>query len=88
MLDALMEIEIAYKMLKESAGTREKINPIDAHYVKLNTDLSVLNENSTEFKYIQLYLQNTHAETHRNYELEVVEVSKLVHFIVSISVLL
>lgn len=87
MLDALMEIEITYTMLKESAGTREKINPIDAHYVKLNTDLSILSKDSTEFKYIQLYLQNTHAETHRNYELEIVEVSKLVHLIVS-SVLL
>lgn len=73
MLNDLMEIEIAYKMLQECD---ENDNPIDAHYEKLNAQISVLDPNSEEFKYIDLYVKNTHAKTHQNYSLEVQHVRK------------
>lgn len=76
MLDALMEIEIAYSMLKESAGEGGKVHPIDSHYIKLNAEISVLSKDHPEFKDIELYVRNTHAETHRNYELDIVEVDE------------
>jgi len=39
MLDNLLEIEIAYSMLK--VGDDEAKDPIDVHYEKLKTDIKV-----------------------------------------------
>jgi len=41
MLDSLMEIEVAYSLLKAGDKETEK-DPIDAHYEKLNTKIEVL----------------------------------------------
>lgn len=41
MLDNLMEIEIAYGILKGDAKSESKENPIDVHYKKLCTDMEV-----------------------------------------------
>lgn len=76
MLDALMDIEIAYSMLKDHTGEDAKINRLDSHYLKLNAQVEVLDKLTEEFKLLNLYVQNTHAETHRNYELEIIEASK------------
>ena len=40
MLETLLEMEIAYKMTREVK--KENIDPIDVHYSKLKSDISVL----------------------------------------------
>jgi poly [ADP-ribose] polymerase len=74
MLNSLMEIEIAYKLLQLED---ESDNPIDSHYSKLQTDITVLDKDSEEFKFIELYVTNTHAKTHQNYSLKIEEVFKI-----------
>ena len=41
MLDSLLEIEVAYNMLRDEASEGKSKNPIDANYEKLNTDIKV-----------------------------------------------
>ncbi len=44
MLDSLLEIELAYSILKSEAEQEESIgnrDPIDVHYEKLNTNMEV-----------------------------------------------
>lgn len=72
MLDALLEMEIAYSLLCDK--TNEKENPLDNHYKQLKTDISVLERTSEEFKMIEKYVKNTHASTHMQYTLEIEEV--------------
>lgn len=72
-----MDIEIAYSMLKDHTGENEQINRLDSHYLKLNAQVELLDKLSEEFKLLDLYVKNTHAETHRNYELEIIEVSRV-----------
>ena len=40
MLDNLLEIEIAYSMMRESVSSGER-DPIDMHYEKLKADIKV-----------------------------------------------
>jgi poly [ADP-ribose] polymerase len=75
MLDNLLEIEVAYSLLKSGNETGE--DPIDAHYKKLNCAIEVLDKKSTEFEVIDKYVKNTHASTHNLYSLEVEDVFKI-----------
>ncbi|KYN13833.1 PREDICTED: poly [ADP-ribose] polymerase [Trachymyrmex cornetzi] len=72
MLDALLEMEVAYNLLCDK--TNEKENPLDSHYKQLKTDIEVMDKTSEEFKMIEKYVKNTHADTHKQYELEIKEV--------------
>merc|ERR1712156_561895 len=76
MLDSLLEIEVAYKLLKDGADDKEK-DPIDVHYENLKTELNVLDKETDEFKTIEKYVKNTHAETHNLYTLEIQDVFKV-----------
>ncbi|XP_071441476.1 poly [ADP-ribose] polymerase [Hetaerina americana] len=75
-LESLMEIEIAYSLMKSSDGDGSK-HPIESHYEKLKTDIEVLERNSEMFSVLEKYVQNTHAETHDQYDLEIIEVFQL-----------
>jgi poly [ADP-ribose] polymerase len=75
MIDSLLEIEIAYSMLKDDS--KENVNPVDSHYEKLKTEIHPLEKDSEEFKIIQKYVENTHAATHDQYKLEIDEVFKV-----------
>ena len=76
MLDNLLEIEIAYSLL--SGGEKDAaVDPIDAHYKKLKTEVEVLERSSEEFAVIQEYVKNTHASTHTQYSLEIEHVFKV-----------
>lgn len=76
MLESLMEMEVAYSLLKETQGAgSEDVHPIDAHYAKLNSVIEALEKSSEEYLDIQKYVANTHAPTHSNYNLEILEVS-------------
>jgi len=77
MLDSLMDMEIAYNLLKSDGGAPSDADPIDAHYAKLNTDISVIPKDSEGFKTIQEYVQNTHGETHSSYTLDIEQVFKV-----------
>lgn len=74
-LDNLIELEIAYSMLQQD--TDDKLNPLDAHYEQLKTELQPLDHKTEEFTLIHDYVQNTHAATHDAYMLEVVDVFKV-----------
>lgn len=66
MLNNLQELEIAYNLLKSSG----KNTGIDDHYSQLNTEITVIDENTTEYDIVKQYIKNTHAETHDMYDLE------------------
>lgn len=66
MLDSLLELEIAYSLLKSSGAH----TGVDDHYKKLNTEIEVVDESSKEYDVVKQYIKNTHAETHDMYDLE------------------
>ncbi|CAH2012006.1 unnamed protein product [Acanthoscelides obtectus] len=70
MLDNLMEIEIAYNLMKSSGSE----HTVDSYYKTLNAEIQPLEKESEQFGIIQEYVKNTHAETHRSYELEIKDV--------------
>lgn len=70
MLDSLMELEIAYNLMKSSGSE----HTVDNYYQQLKTEIGVLDRNSQEFAIIEEYVTNTHAETHKNYELVIDEI--------------
>lgn len=76
MLDSLSEIEIAYNLIKNE-NTVDNINPLDRHYEQLKTNLTPVDKNSEEFELLSKYVQNTHAATHRSYDLEIIDVFKV-----------
>lgn len=77
MIDSLLEIEIAYSLLQDHTDDDEEVNPVDCHYEKLKTKMEPLDKKSEDFTLIEQYIQNTHAETHNQYKLELVEVIKV-----------
>ncbi|XP_039968527.1 poly [ADP-ribose] polymerase isoform X2 [Bactrocera neohumeralis] len=76
-LDSLLEIECAYGML-QAENKEENVNPLDKHYDQLKTKLDPIDKNSEEYKILEKYVRNTHAETHKMYKLEIVEIFKVV----------
>lgn len=70
MLDSLMELEIAYNLMKSSGSE----HTVDSYYKQLNTELGVLPRESEEFAIIKEYVQNTHAATHSQFELVIDEI--------------
>jgi len=71
MLDSLLEIEVAYNILKQA---KDDEDPVDVNYESLNTSIEVLPKDSDQFKMISEYVSNTHAKTHTQYSLSVDEV--------------
>lgn len=55
MLDNLLEIEVAYNLITSGNDDKEGKDPIDAHYEKLKTKVSVLPKETDEFKVILTY---------------------------------
>ncbi|KAF7690537.1 poly [ADP-ribose] polymerase 1 [Silurus meridionalis] len=76
MLDNLLDIEVAYSLLRGGAEDDKK-DPIDINYEKLKTKIEVVDKSSEEAQIIQQYVKNTHAATHNTYTLEVEEVFKI-----------
>lgn len=69
MLDNLLEIEVAYSMLK---GGDAGEDPIDAHFKKLKTDMEVcMNHSKITKKYMYMYVwkfYNLYIPVHVNYK--------------------
>ncbi|XP_067870541.1 poly [ADP-ribose] polymerase 2 isoform X2 [Heterodontus francisci] len=72
LLEALSDIEIAIKVVKSELGSTE--NPLDKQYRSLHCSLQPLEQNTSEFKVIEKYLQSTHASTHNDYTMKLLEV--------------
>ena len=53
------------------------VEPIDAHFSKLNCEMKVLDKKCNEFEVIEKYVQNTHAATHNLFSLQLEEVFKI-----------
>jgi hypothetical protein len=71
MVETLLEMEVATTLIKQEI-TSEK-DPIDAHYEALKTKLEPLNPDNKEYEMINTYLQNTHASSHSNYSLRLLD---------------
>jgi len=79
MIDNLLEIEIAYSMLDQSNNEIEGTeHPIDVHYKKLKCELEAVDRDSEEFQLIEKYMIKTHAKTHDQYTLKLVDLFKTV----------
>ena len=71
LLEVLGDIEIAIKILNQKSDIE---NPIDRHYDQLECDLNPLDHSDSMFKLIEKYMTNTHAVTHNNYSLKLIDV--------------
>ncbi|XP_071091568.1 poly [ADP-ribose] polymerase 2-like [Haliotis cracherodii] len=71
LLEALSDIEIAIKMLKEGDMSE---NPVDRHYHSLKCGLEPLDKGHDDFKLLNEYLQSTHAATHNMYKMQLMDV--------------
>ncbi|KAM7298231.1 poly [ADP-ribose] polymerase 1 [Ixodes scapularis] len=76
MVDSLLEIEVAYSMLKAEA-TETGTHPVDFHYSQLKAGIEVVWRDSDEFALMSKYVETTHAETHRSYKLQILELFKV-----------
>ncbi|TNN08103.1 Poly [ADP-ribose] polymerase 1 isoform 1 [Schistosoma japonicum] len=72
MLEDLLEIELAYKMLQTKGDSKR--NPLDEHYEQLHTKLEPLDNDCNEYKLILDYVRETHGATHTQYTLEVLNI--------------
>ncbi|XP_021569919.1 poly [ADP-ribose] polymerase 2 isoform X2 [Carlito syrichta] len=72
LLEALGDIEIAIKLVKTEQQSPE--HPLDQHYRNLHCALCPLDHESYEFKVISQYLQSTHAPTHSDYTMTLLDV--------------
>uniref|UniRef100_A0A4W5KA37 Poly [ADP-ribose] polymerase 1 n=1 Tax=Hucho hucho TaxID=62062 RepID=A0A4W5KA37_9TELE len=63
MLDNLLDIGVAYSMLRGGAEDNNK-DPIDINYAKLKTKIEVADKTTKEAEIILQYVKNTHAATH------------------------
>lgn len=75
LLQSLLNMGVIYGYLNQATG--EKINPMDACFKKITTDISILSKDAPEFTKISEIVRDTHGSTHNKYTLEVVEVFKL-----------
>ncbi|XP_038631572.1 poly [ADP-ribose] polymerase 2 [Scyliorhinus canicula] len=72
LLEALSDIEVAIKVVKSDLKSTE--NPLDRQYHSLQCSLQPLEHTAQQFKVIEKYLQSTHASTHQDYTMKLLEV--------------
>ncbi|XP_067308481.1 poly [ADP-ribose] polymerase 2 [Pseudorasbora parva] len=72
LLEALSDIQIAVKMVQSSVQSDE--HPLDRHYRSLQCRLQPLDSHSNEYKVIEKYLQSTHAPTHTDYTMSILDI--------------
>ncbi|XP_026060896.1 poly [ADP-ribose] polymerase 2-like isoform X4 [Carassius auratus] len=72
LLEALCDIQIAVKMVQSSVQNDE--HPLDRQYRSLQCRLQPLDSNSNEYKVIEKYLQSTHAPTHTDYTMTILDI--------------
>lgn len=75
MVEALGEIELATKLLKDYPQMKE--DPLHFHYQQLRCELRPLEDDSEEFSMITKYMKNTHAKTHSGYNVDISQIFKV-----------
>ncbi|KAI4349674.1 hypothetical protein L6164_010234 [Bauhinia variegata] len=75
MVEALGEIEVATKLLNDNKEMQE--DPLFAHYQRLHCELIPVEVDSLEFSMVAKYMRNTHAKTHSNYTVDIVQLFKV-----------
>lgn len=75
MVEALGEIVVATKLLEDNMGMQE--DPLYSSYERLNCELLPLEVHSKEFSMVSKYMKNTHAKTHSNYTVEIVQILRV-----------
>ncbi|XP_030543276.1 poly [ADP-ribose] polymerase 2 isoform X2 [Rhodamnia argentea] len=75
MVEALGEIEVASKLLRDDIGTEE--DPLYARYQRLGCKLTPLEVGSQEYMLIATYMHNTHAKTHSSYTVDIVQIFRV-----------
>lgn len=72
MVETLLEMEVATTLIKQEEVSSDK-DPIDVHYEALKTKLEPLDPDNEDYEIINTYLQNTHASSHSNYSLNLLD---------------
>jgi len=72
LLETLGDIEIALKVIRDEG--KGLMNPIDQHYFNLKCEFKILDRSCEEFGIVEKYTKNTHATTHNQYKMEVLDV--------------
>ncbi|XP_042331963.1 poly [ADP-ribose] polymerase 2 isoform X2 [Sceloporus undulatus] len=72
LLEALSEIRIGIKALRSEQLDQE--HPLDRSYRGLNCELQPLERDSPDFQVLERYLSSTHAPTHKDYTMTLMEV--------------
>ncbi|KAE8633932.1 hypothetical protein XENTR_v10002155 [Xenopus tropicalis] len=75
LLEALGDIQIAVKLASMDLNSLE--HPIDRQYRQLNCSIQPLDKTSSTFQLIDGYLQSTHAPTHNDYTMTLLQVFEL-----------
>lgn len=74
-LDTLKNMSIASKIMQR--GKKADVNPLDANYKELDTDINPLDTSSDRFKLLKQYFENTSKSNWSNYNLkEIFEISR------------
>ncbi|XP_066579043.1 poly [ADP-ribose] polymerase 2 [Amia ocellicauda] len=72
LLEALGDIQIAVKMVQSSVSSAE--HPLDRQYQSLHCNLQPLDHSSSQYTLLEKYLQSTHASTHNDYSMTVLDI--------------
>ncbi|GFP85576.1 poly [ADP-ribose] polymerase 2 [Phtheirospermum japonicum] len=73
-VEALAEIEVALKLIEDDTDMED---PLYSQYRRLHCDLTPIEVHSDEFSMIQKYTKNTHAKTHSNYDVDIIQIFKV-----------
>ncbi|XP_050138409.1 poly [ADP-ribose] polymerase 2-like isoform X5 [Malus sylvestris] len=72
MVEALGEIEVTTKLLKDDTGMQG--DPLYSCYRSLHCELTPVGADSHEFDMIKKYMRNTHAKRHSTYTVDIVQI--------------
>ncbi|XP_027009409.2 poly [ADP-ribose] polymerase 2 isoform X2 [Tachysurus fulvidraco] len=75
LLEALSDIEIAVRMVQSASMSDE--NPLDKNYRSLKCLLQPLESHTPEYQEIVRYLRSTHAATHKDYTMTVLDIFRV-----------
>ncbi|KAF3784061.1 Poly ADP-ribose polymerase 2 [Nymphaea thermarum] len=75
MVEALGEIEVATKLLKDEDALQ--YDPLYAHYERLNCNLEPLEADCQQYSMIKEYMTKTHAKTHADYTVNMVQIFRV-----------
>jgi len=71
LIETLKQMMFTNKILKRRS---KRMNPIDAHYNALRCDIRPISKYSAEYNLINKSLQGTHASTHSQYTLKIMDI--------------